>query len=117
MVPNLAALDACGAPLKTSPRPVISNPTKPAATTVAWSSASSRAPAIHPFQRSMSRIASSGTGFATRMSPIWRRLPGLSTRAISCSAATSCALLSRLRMAAASQVCSRISCRIRSDRA
>jgi hypothetical protein len=34
-VPNFAALDACGAPLKTSARHVISNPTKPAATTVA----------------------------------------------------------------------------------
>jgi hypothetical protein len=34
-VPNFAALPACGAPLKTSARQVISNPTKPAATTVA----------------------------------------------------------------------------------
>ena len=34
-VPNLAALDACGAPLNTSPRHVISNPMNPAATTVA----------------------------------------------------------------------------------
>ncbi len=34
-VPNWAALDACGASRKTSPRHVISNRTKPAATTVA----------------------------------------------------------------------------------
>lgn len=34
-VPNSAALDACGAPLNTSARHVISNPTNPAATTVA----------------------------------------------------------------------------------
>ena len=34
-VPNFAALDACGAPAKTSARHVISNPTNPAATTVA----------------------------------------------------------------------------------
>jgi hypothetical protein len=34
-VPNFAALEACGAPLKTSARQVISKPTKPAATTVA----------------------------------------------------------------------------------
>lgn len=34
-VPNFAALPACGAPLKTSARQAISNPTKPAATTVA----------------------------------------------------------------------------------
>jgi hypothetical protein len=34
-VPNFAAFDACGAPLNTSARQVISNPTNPAATTVA----------------------------------------------------------------------------------
>lgn len=34
-VPNWAALDACGASAKTSTRAVTSNPTKPAATTVA----------------------------------------------------------------------------------
>jgi hypothetical protein len=34
-VPNFAALDAWGAPPKTSPRQVISKPAKPAATTVA----------------------------------------------------------------------------------
>ena len=69
-VPNWAALDDCGAPLKTSARQVISNPTNPAATTVACSSASSRAPAIHPFHRSTSRLALCGTAFCTRMSPI-----------------------------------------------
>jgi hypothetical protein len=69
-VPNFAALPACGAPLKTSARQVISKSTKPAATTVARSSASSRAPAIQPFQRSTFRVALSGTGFSTRMSPI-----------------------------------------------
>ena len=80
-VPNAAALDDCGAPLNTSARHVISNPRNPAATTVACNSASSRAPAIQPFQRSMSRFAPSGTALVTRMSPIWRRPPGLSTRA------------------------------------
>lgn len=35
MVPNCAALDACGAPLNTLARDVISNETNPAATTVA----------------------------------------------------------------------------------
>jgi hypothetical protein len=69
-VPNWAALDACGAPLNTSTRQVISKPTKPAAATVAWSSASSRAPAIQPFHRSMFRLAPSPTAFWTRMSPI-----------------------------------------------
>jgi hypothetical protein len=44
--------------------------TNPAATTVAWSSASSRAPAIQPFHKSMLRLAPSPTGFCTRMSPI-----------------------------------------------
>ena len=34
-VPNFAALADCGAPAYTSTRAVISNPTKPAATTVA----------------------------------------------------------------------------------
>jgi hypothetical protein len=34
-VPNFAALDDCGAPAYTSTRAVISNPTNPAATTVA----------------------------------------------------------------------------------
>ena len=69
-VPNWAALDACGAPAKTSSLQVTSKSTKPAATTVAPSSASSRAPAIQPFQRSMSRLAASGTALVTRMSPI-----------------------------------------------
>lgn len=69
-VPNFAALDACGAPANTSARQVMSKPTNPAATTVARSSASSRAPAIHPFQRSMLRLAPSGTVRSTRMSPI-----------------------------------------------
>ena len=69
-VPNALALDACGAPLKTSAFQVISNSEKPAATTVASSSASSRAPAIQPVHRSISFLAPSGTSRSTRMSPI-----------------------------------------------
>ena len=69
-VPNFAALPSCGAPLKTSARQVISKSTKPAATTVACSSASSRAPAIHPFHKSMFRLAPAPNGFCTRISPI-----------------------------------------------
>ena len=87
-VPKFAALLDCGAPLKTSARQVISNATKPAATTVAANSASSRAPAIQPVHKSMFRLALSGTGFCTRMSPICRRPPGLRTRAISRKAAS-----------------------------
>ena len=68
-VPNCAALDDCGAPAYTSTREVISNPTNPAATTVAWSSASSRAPAIQPFQRSMLRLSFAPSAFWMRMSP------------------------------------------------
>ncbi len=75
-VPNFSALPACGASLKTSLRQVISKPTKPAATTVTSSSASSRAPAIHPVQRSILRLALSGTAFCTRMSPICSRPSG-----------------------------------------
>jgi hypothetical protein len=86
-VPNFSALPAWGASLKTSLRQVISNPTKPAATTVTSSSASSRAPAIHPVQSSILRLALSGTAFCTRISPICSRPLGLSTRAISSSAA------------------------------
>jgi hypothetical protein len=44
-------------------RHVISNPSNPAAVTTASSSASSRAPAIQPFQRSMFCFAPSDTGF------------------------------------------------------
>ena len=69
-VPNALALDACGAPSKTSAFQVISNSVKPAATTVASSSASSRAPAIQPVQRSIFFFAPSGTSRLTRMSPI-----------------------------------------------
>src|SRR6185503_7244283 len=54
-----------------------------AATTVASSSASSRAPAIQPVHRSILRLALSGTAFCTRMSPICSRPLGLSTRAMS----------------------------------
>ena len=82
-VPNCAALEAWGAPPKTSARQVISNPTNPAATTVAFNSASSRAPAIQPFQRSTLRLSFGDTVFETRISPIWSRPPGLSTRDIS----------------------------------
>ena len=52
-VPNALALDACGAPSKTSAFQVIAESVKPAATTVASSSASSRAPAIQPVHRPM----------------------------------------------------------------
>jgi TIR domain-containing protein len=69
-VPNAPALDACGAPSKTFAFQVISNSLKPAATTVDWSSASSRAPAIHPVQRSTFFFAPSGTSRLTRISPI-----------------------------------------------
>ncbi len=62
-VPKFAALPSCGAPAKTSARHVISNPSNPAAVTTASSSASSRAPAIQPFQRSMFCFAPSDTGF------------------------------------------------------
>src|SRR5215218_1209407 len=86
-VPKFSALPACGAPLKTSLRQVTSKLLKPVVTTVASSSASSRAPAIHPVQRSILRLALSGTAFCTRMSPIWSRPPGFSTRDISSSAA------------------------------
>ena len=41
-----------------------------AATTVASSSASSRAPAIQPVHKSISLFAASGTAFCTRISPI-----------------------------------------------
>ena len=69
-VPNALALDACGAPSKTSAFQVIANSAKPAATTVASSSASSRAPAIQPVQRPICFFAPSGTSRLTRMSPI-----------------------------------------------
>ncbi len=62
-VPKLAALDDCGAPLKTSACQVISKSTKPAATTVSISSASSRVPAIQPVHRSILLLALSGTAF------------------------------------------------------
>ena len=85
-VPNDAALDACGAPANTSSRQVISNPSNPAATTVASSSASSRAPAIQPVQSSMRSLAFSGTARVTRMSAIWSLPPGRNTRLISANA-------------------------------
>src|SRR5690606_25614812 len=86
-VPKSAALVCCGAPAKTSACQVISKSTKPAATTVACSSASSRAPAIQPVHRSIRCLAVSGTARCTRISATCRRPPGLSTRAISLSVA------------------------------
>ena len=68
-VPNCAALEACGASAYTSTRDTISKFTNPAATTVACSSVSTRAPAIHPFHKSMSRLAPSPTSLCTIMSP------------------------------------------------
>ena len=65
-VPNAPALDACGAPSKTLAFQVISKSVKPAATTVDWSSASSRAPAIQPVQRSTFFFAPSGTSQLAR---------------------------------------------------
>ena len=47
------------------------------------SSASSRAPAIQPVHKSMSRNASSGSTSPITMSAIWTRPPGLRTRTIS----------------------------------
>ena len=85
---KFAALELCGAPLKTSAFHVISKPSKPAASTTALSSASSRAPAIQPVHKSMLALDSSGTGVCTMMSPIWSLPPGLSTRASSLKAAT-----------------------------
>ena len=86
-VPNWAALDCSGAPLNASPLHVISKSTKPASRTTDSSSASSRAPAIQPVQRSIRSFADSGTAFWTRMSPTCSRPPGLRTRAISSRAA------------------------------
>ncbi len=80
VVPKEAAEELCGAPLKTSLLQVISKFSKPAASMTAASSASSRAPAIHPVQRSMFLLAPSGTSLATIMSAICNLPPGLSTR-------------------------------------
>src|ERR1043165_1386281 len=82
-VPNAAELVSCGAPRKTSASHGISISPKPHSSRSATSSASSRAPAIHPAQRSMLRLAPSGTAFCTTMSPICRRPSSLSTRRIS----------------------------------
>ena len=79
-VPNWAADDCCGAPANTASFQVISKSRNPAPVTTASNSASSRAPATQPFHRSMSRLASSETGFCTMMSPIWILPPGLSIR-------------------------------------
>ena len=68
-VPNFATSSlGRGAFAKTSSLHVISNSSKPAATTVAWSSASSRAPAIQLVHKSMLAFADSGTGRSTVMS-------------------------------------------------
>src|SRR5919199_2737986 len=57
-VPKASALLACAAPRNTSAFQVIAKSTRPAATTVASSSASSRAPAIQPVHKSIWRLAS-----------------------------------------------------------
>jgi len=85
--PKAAALDSCGAPLNTSAFQVISKSVKPVATTVACSSASSKAPAIQPVHRSRSALTESGTSLETRMSPICSRPPGFRIRCISVRAA------------------------------
>ena len=58
VVPKAFADELCGAPSKTVLLQVISKFSKPAIPTTAASSASSRAPAIHPVQRSMFRLGS-----------------------------------------------------------
>jgi len=82
-VPNFTAAVSWGVSWKTSLRHVSSNPSKPASVTTAASSASSRAPAIQPVQRSMSLFASSGISFCTMMSASCKRPPGFSTLYIS----------------------------------
>lgn len=78
-VPNLSALDACSAPANTSAFQTISKSVKPAETTVASSSASSRAPPIQPVRRSILCFALSGTSRFTRRSPICNLPPGRNT--------------------------------------
>ena len=79
-VPKAAALEAWGAPANTVSFQVISKPVNPADVTTCSSSASSRAPAIQPVHKSIFFFADSGTALVTRISPIWIRPPGLSTR-------------------------------------
>jgi hypothetical protein len=64
-VPNFAALELCGAPSKTGARHVIWKPSNPAASTIASSSPSRRAPAIQPVHSSTFRFAASETGLCT----------------------------------------------------
>jgi hypothetical protein len=70
-VPNAAALEALGAPENVSQRCGLnSTSTSPTVSMIAFISASSRAPAIQPVQRSMLSFAESGTARATTMSAI-----------------------------------------------
>ena len=70
-------------PVKQSKRATMSTFSKPAATNAPVSSASSRAPAIQPVHKSMSRSALSGSSSPMTMSAICTRPPGFRTRAIS----------------------------------
>ncbi len=69
-VPNASALEACGAPANTLAFQGISKSTNPADVTTLASSASSRAPAIHPVHKSIFSLADAGTALLTRISPI-----------------------------------------------
>ncbi len=66
-----------------SPRQTISKSSNPAFESLPASSASSRAPAIQPVQRSMFLLALSGMGLSIKTSAICRRPPGFRIRFIS----------------------------------
>jgi hypothetical protein len=73
-------------PAKQSNRLVIATLRSPTEVKTSMSSASSRAPAIQPVHRSISRKALSGRTSPMMMSAIWTRPPGFRTRAISATA-------------------------------
>jgi len=81
--PYLLAVRSLVVPAKQSNRSTMRGSSNPAVPNASMISASSRAPAIQPVQRSMSRSALSGSVSPMRMSAIWARPPGLRTRAIS----------------------------------
>jgi hypothetical protein len=70
-VPKSAALPACGAPENVSQRsrPNVTS-ASPASSMIVCHSASSRAPAIQPVQRSIFSFADCGTAFSSAMSAI-----------------------------------------------
>jgi hypothetical protein len=86
VTPYRRAVRSFEVPAKQSNRVVIATSPNPADVNTPMSSASSRAPAIQPVQRSMSRKALSGRISPMTMSAICTRPPGLSTRAISATA-------------------------------